>query len=72
MTTKTQAKLNDMAKPTLGYKSFQNRKTAELIFAFVEPIGGGAKDVAIQLEHMLLDQYKYQIGPTRTHVIGPI
>lgn len=62
MTTKTQAKLNDMAKPTLGYKSFQNRKTAELIFAFVEPIGGGAKDVAIQLEHMLLDQYKYQIN----------
>jgi len=60
----TQAKLTDKPSPSLGYKTFQNRKTAELVFAFVEPIGGGAKDAAKILGDILESkQYKYIINP---------
>lgn len=58
-----QAKLSDLTKPTLGYKSFQDRKTEELIFIFVEPLGGGAKEAARQLEEKLKSEvYHYEIN----------
>ena len=58
-----QVKLADRPSASLGYKTFLNRKTAELVFAFVEPIGGGAKDAAKILGEILQGaQYKYRIN----------
>lgn len=56
------------AKPqsTLGYKTFQNRKTAELVFAFVEPIGGNAKQVQDALiEIIQTAPYNYAVNQIR-------
>lgn len=58
-----QAKLPDLTKPTLGYKSFKDRKTEELFFVFVEPLGGGAKEAARLLEEKLKShEYEYEIN----------
>lgn len=58
-----QLPLADESKPTLGYKSFEQRKTKELLFVFVEPIGGGAKQAESALVSLLQGQkFSYKIN----------
>lgn len=50
-------------KNVVGYKHIEDRLTPELIFAFVEPIGGGAEVAisALQLE-LQKEKFKYEIN----------
>ncbi|MCT4628011.1 anti-phage dCTP deaminase [Halodesulfovibrio sp.] len=51
-------------KKNLGYKGIEQRKSRELVFAFVEPIGGGAKDAARKLEELLKSaEFDYEVNP---------
>lgn len=43
----------DNKDKNLGYKGIQDRRTPELVFAFVEPIGGGAKHAQDLLSRLL-------------------
>ncbi len=46
----------------LGFKKQDDRKTPELVFAFVEPIGGGATQAVQVLREILESQtYKYKV-----------
>lgn len=46
----------------LGYKNLQDRQTPELIFALVEPIGGGATQAQASLKRILEGpKFKYQV-----------
>ncbi len=65
MSEARQLSLKEQSKPTLGYKSFEQRKTKELIFVFVEPIGGGAK----QAENILTELLS---GPSFSYKINKI
>lgn len=48
----------------LGYKTIEERKSPELVFAFVEPIGGGANQVEESLSRILQKpRYEYAINP---------
>ncbi|WP_034602887.1 anti-phage dCTP deaminase [Maridesulfovibrio frigidus] len=51
------------SQETLGYNSFEERKTKELLFAFVEPIGGGSKQI-IELfkEKLKSPDFEYKIN----------
>lgn len=52
------------AEVTLGYKGHEERVTPELVFVFVEPIGGGARQVADLLGHLLeAPAYAYKVNP---------
>ncbi|TDT82039.1 anti-phage dCTP deaminase [Pseudodesulfovibrio indicus] len=47
---------------SLGYKSFVERKTPELVFVFVEPIGGGAVQAVEELKRKLKSpRFDYKI-----------
>ncbi|MBI5520893.1 MAG: hypothetical protein HY916_12655 [Desulfovibrio sp.] len=49
-----------------GYKSQEDRKTAELVFVLVEPIGGGAKQAAQALAEILESpSYQYAVNPIK-------
>ena len=52
-------------KKTLGYKKFEERLSKELFFVFVEPIGGGAKNVATVLGERLKNLYGYKVNTIR-------
>lgn len=50
----------------LGYASIKERMTPELIFAFVEPIGGGGSKVVSTLRSILeTERFQYTINPIR-------
>jgi len=52
------------------YKTYRDRKTPELIFAFVEPIGGGAAQAAQVLSEVLgSPSYDYKIDPIHISTI---
>lgn len=55
---------------TLGYQKVENRKTDELIFAFVEPMSGGAKKALTNLKEILESPpFSYKINEILTRDI---